>query len=148
MTRLYQSSVTMILLFSVSMSFATLAVYDLDWIYGVVAGACFVLFAAGMGASFPPAMKCMEAPEKKTASALMQVVGSFCGAEFFTMGMISWARAKHLIAHNTLYTVLGVLLFLGLVGVGIQGALAMAARFVFIRNKELVAPHQHGTDSH
>lgn len=147
MTRLYQATATIILLFSVAMSLSTLAVYDMDWVYAAVAGGVLVVVAA-IGPIFPSSMKSMDAHHKKAAGALLQVVGSLCGAEFFVMAVVTWALGKRHIAPNTAYDILGIVLLLGLIGVGIQGALAMIARFAYVHNREITVPQRHAREAH
>ncbi|MGH9304076.1 MAG: hypothetical protein ACRDZ5_06645, partial [Acidimicrobiales bacterium] len=58
----------------------------------------------------------------------------------FIMAIITWTLGKRSVGPSNGYTVLGLLILLGLVGVGIQGVLAMAGWFVHVRNQAIVVP--------
>ncbi|MGH9082033.1 MAG: hypothetical protein ACRDY3_04615 [Acidimicrobiales bacterium] len=140
MGKLYGSLTVLALLFSASMSFATLSVYTLAWWPGAVAGGLFVVFAALGGVVVPGPLRSLSGARLKAAKALLQAFGAFCGAELFTMALITWTLGKRHIAPNDAYDTLGLLIFLGLLGVGIQGAVAMASRFFYVRNQQIVVP--------
>jgi len=54
------------------------------------------------------------------------------------MALVSWVVGNRTLYENNAYQVLGLLIFLGLLGVGVQGVLVTAARFVYIRNRTWV----------
>jgi hypothetical protein len=137
--KLYGLVTGMVLVFAAAMSFATLAVYIDDWWPGLVAGGLLMGFAVA-GGLIPPMLRSLEEREVRAAKALLQLFGSLCGLLLFTMALISWILGKRYIHASSGYTTLGLLIFLGFAGVGLQGALAMAGYFTYVRNETLVAP--------
>lgn len=140
MKLLYGGLTLMVLLFAAAMSFATLSVYNLQWWWALVAGGLLMLMAAIGGIIVPTTMKTLEGGELKTAKVLLQLFGAVCGLLFFTMALITWALGKRYFTSNNTYEVLGLLIFLGFAGVGLQGAVAMSGYFTYVRNKEIVVP--------
>lgn len=143
--KLYWGLIGLVIVFAASMSFATLAVYDLQWWPGAVAGGIFVVFVALGGLVVPGSLRSLSGGRLRTAKAAVQWFGSMFGLEFFIMAIITWALAKRTVGSSNGYTVLGLLIFLGLVGVGIQGVLAMSAWFVHVRNQAIVVPAREAT---
>lgn len=140
MAKLYASLFWLTLLFAAAMSFATLAVYDDQWWPGVVAGGFLVVFAGLGGVLVPGVTRSLSGGRLRTARAALQLFGSLCGLQFFTMALITWILGKRVVGPNNAYLTLGLLLFLGLIGIGIQGVLAMVGYFVYVRNEAIVAP--------
>lgn len=140
MAKLYVSLIGLALVFACSMSFATLAVYDDAWWPGIVAGVLFLLVVVAAGGVITRALGTLAGGYKKTARAAAILFGSLCGLQFFVMALITWILGKRVVGPNNAYEVLGLLIFLGLLGVGIQGFLAMVGWFTYVRNQSVVVP--------
>lgn len=140
MAKLYASLSALVLVFACAMCFATLAVHADTWWPGVVAGAILVVFAALGGLIIPGSTRSLSGGRLRTAKAALQLFGSLCGLLFFMMALITWAIGKRAVGPDNGYLVLGLFIFLGLVGIGIQGVLAMTAWFVNVRNESIVVP--------
>jgi hypothetical protein len=140
--RLYNSLFVLLLVFSAAMSFVTLGVYASQWWWTVVGVGILVVFAGLGGALVPPARKALAPAQARTAAAALQAFGALCGLEFFIMAIVCWCIGNRTLSANNAYQALGLLLFLGLVGVGIQGALGASARFVHVRNRARVEAGQ------
>lgn len=138
MGRLYNSLFVLLLVFSAAMSFVTLGVYASQWWWSVIGVGILVVFVALGGLLVPPAQKAIPPAQRSTASAALQAFGAFCGLELFVMAIVCWCIGNRTLHDNNAYQALGLLIFLGLVGVGIQGALATIARFVYVRNQARV----------
>jgi hypothetical protein len=138
--RLYLTLIGLTLVFACSMSFATLGVYTDTWWPAAVAGGTFVIFAAVAGAAIPRALRSLTGGYRRTARAAVVMCSSWWGLLFFVMAMISWALGKRVVGPNNAYLTLGLLVFLGLAGAGIQGVVAMTAWFVHVRNQAIVVP--------
>jgi hypothetical protein len=142
--RLYVGLIGLTFVFATSMAFATLAVDDLAWWPGAVAGGIMLLFLAGSGAVIPGPLRAFSGARRKTARAAVMMFSSLWGLCFFVMALITWILGKRALPVHTgsgnPYLTLGLLIFLGLVGVGISGFLSMAAYFVYVRNQSLVVP--------
>lgn len=136
--RLYNSLFALLLVFSAAMSFVTLGVYASEWWWSVVGVALLVVFAALGGLLVPPARKAIGPHRRRTAAAALQAFGSLLGAELFTMALICWTIGNRTLDQNNAYQALGLVIFLGLLGVGVQGALAMIGYFVYTRNRDQV----------
>ena len=140
MGKVYGAVFFLVLELACSMSFVTLAVYDDQWYWGAVGGVLFLLFVALAGTIVPRTMRSLSGGRLRTARAALQLLGSVCGLELFIMALVTWALGRRHLAPSNAYEVLGLLIFLGLAGVGIQGVLAMTAYFVDVRNRSIVAP--------
>ena len=144
MGRLYGALVGLTFLFATSMSFAALAVYDLTWWPGAVAGGVLVVFLAVSGAVIPGPLRALSGARRKTALAAVVMFSALWGALFFVMALITWILGKQALPVSTGsgngYLTLGLLIFLGLVGLGIGGVVATTAYFVAVRNDTIVAP--------
>lgn len=137
---LYVSLVGLTLLFCCAMSFGTLAVYDRTWWPGVVAGAVLIVFLGIAGLVIPGPLRSLSGGYRRTARAAVIMFSSWWGLAFFIMALITWALGKRTVSPNNAYLTLGLLIFLGLVGMGIQGVIAMTAWFVHVRNQSIVVP--------
>lgn len=135
MGRLYNSLFVLLLVFSTAMSFVTLGVYASQWWWSVIGVGVLVVFAALGGLLVPPAQKALVPAQRKTASAALQAFGAVCGLEFFIMAIVSWTIGNRTLYANNAYQALGLLLFLGLLGIGIGGAIGATARFVYVRDR-------------
>jgi hypothetical protein len=136
--RLYNSLFVLLLVFSTAMSFVTLGVYASQWWWSVVGVGILLVFAGLGGVLVPPARKALAPAQATTASAVLQAFGAVCGLEFFVMAIVCWCIGNRTLYANNAYQALGLVLFLGLVGVGIQGAIGATARFVHVRNRARV----------
>lgn len=139
MGKLYGWLVALLLVFSLSMALGTWSVYSLSWEPGAAAGVVFVIFLAGAGV-IPGPLRALSGPRQKTGKALVQAFGAVLAGEFFVMALVTWILGKREVGINNAYETLGLLIFLGLLGVGIQGALFMVGRFLYVRNREVVLP--------
>lgn len=139
---LYVTLVGLTLLFACAMSFGTLAVYDDTWWPGVVAGGVLLLFLAIAGAVIPRSLRALSGGYRRTARAAVIMFSSWWGLAFFMMALITWVLGKRAIGPNNAYLTLGLLIFLGLAGMGIQGVIAMTAWFVHVRNQAIVVPER------
>lgn len=137
---LYLTLIGLTLLFACSMSFATLAVYTDTWWPGVVAGGILLLFLAISGAVIPGPLRSLSGGYRRTARAAVVMSSSWWGLAFFIMAMVTWILGKHSVGANNAYLTLGLLIFLGLAGMGIQGVIATTAWFVHVRNQAIVVP--------
>lgn len=140
MAKLYVSLIGLVLVFACAMAFATLAVYDDIWWPGIVAGVLTLGTLAGAGGVVTRALRTLSGGYRKTAQAFALLFGSVCGLLFFVMALITWALGKRDVGPNNAYLTLGLLIFLGLLGVGIQGVLAMVGWFAYVRNQTVVVP--------
>lgn len=143
MGRLYNSLFVLLLLFSAAMSFVTLGVYVSQWWWSVIGVAILLAVVALGGLLVPPAQKAVAPADKASASAALQVFGALCACEFFIMAQVSWVVGNRTLSDNNAYQALGLLIFLGLIGVGIQGVLFTAARLVYVRNEARVEAAHH-----
>lgn len=140
MRKLYVTLIGLTLVFACSMSFATLAVYSDTWWPGVVAGGILLVFLGVGGAVIPGPLRSLSGGYRRTARAAVVMASSWWGLCFFVMAMVTWILGRRAVGPNNAYLTLGLLIFLGLAGAGIQGVLAMTAWFVHIRNQSIVVP--------
>ena len=145
---LYGALAAMFVLFAAAMSFATLSVYELQWWWALVAVGILTLMAGVGGVFVPATIKSLHGGELAAGKAALQAFGATCGALFFTMALITWTLGKRDLAPNNAYDTLGLLIFLGFVGVGLQGAMAMISYFLYVRNHKVVAPAREHTPAH
>jgi hypothetical protein len=137
---LYGGLIAMMLVFAAAMSFATNAVYQDQWSWGFFSAGTLMLFGAFGGIFVPGCLRSLSGGELRTAKAFLQLFGAILGLLFFIMALISWILGKRYIGASSAYTTLGLLIFLGFAGIGLQGALAMAGYFTHVRNSALVIP--------
>jgi hypothetical protein len=140
LAKLYASLIGLTLVFACAMSFATLAVYDDAWWPGIVAVAVLLVFLAVSGAVIPGPLRAFSGGYRRTARAAVVAASSLWGLEFFVMALVTWIIGKRAVGENNAYLTLGLLIFLGLAGLGIQGVLATTAWFVHVRNQSIVVP--------
>ena len=160
MRTLYLTLIGLTLVFACAMCFATLAVYTDTWWPGVVAGGVLLAFLAISGAVIPKLLRALSGGYRRTARTAVVAASSWWGLWFFLMALITWILGKRSVGPNNAYLTLGLLIFLGFVGMGIQGVLAMTAWFVHVRNESIVVPARrerlereqhlgfHGTEEH
>jgi hypothetical protein len=137
---LYLTLIGMTLVFGCAMSFATLAVYNDSWWPGVVAVGILVVFLGMGGAVIPGSLRALSGGARRTARTAVVAASSWWGLEFFIMALVTWILGKRSVGENNAYLTLGLLIFLGFAGMGIQGFLAMTAWFVHVRNESIVVP--------
>lgn len=160
MRTLYLALIGLTLVFACAMCFATLAVYTDTWWPGVVAAGILLVFLAISGAVIPGPLRSLSGGYRRTAKTAVIAASSWWGLEFFIMAVITWIIGKRSVGANNAYLTLGLLIFLGFAGLGIQGVLAMTAWFVQVRNQSIVVPARrarlerqaspglHGPDEH
>jgi hypothetical protein len=135
MGRLYSSMFVLLVVFSAAMSFIADGVYAGVWWVSVIGVGILVVFAGLGGLLVPPAQKALAAGDRKAGSAALQAFGAVLGAEFFTMATLCWVIGNRTLSSNNAYQALGLVIFLGLAGVGIQGALGAIGRFIYVRSR-------------
>jgi hypothetical protein len=128
-TKLYGALIVLVLVFATSMSFISLGVYELQWWWSVVGVGILVVFAAAMGLVVKKARADIADSDQKMVKSLLQMVGSIYAGLFLTMAMVTWALGNRVLSDSTAYGILGLLIFLALLGVGIQGVLVTIAMF-------------------
>lgn len=138
MGRLYGSLFVLLMVFSTGLAFISDGVYAGLWWVSVIGVGILVVFAGLGGALVPPARKALPADQSKTAMALLGAFGAVLGAEFFTMALFCWIIGNRTLAGNNAYQALGLLIFLGLLGVGIQGAIGAIGWFAYVYNRSRV----------
>ncbi len=140
MRTLYLTLIGLTLVVACAMSFASLAVYTDTWWPGIVAGGAVLVFLAIGGAVIPGRLRTLSGGRRRTAQTAVIAASSWWGLELFVMAQVTWILGKRAIGTNNAYLTLGLVIFLGLVGMGIQGAIAMTAWFVHVRNESIVVP--------
>ncbi|MGP8058909.1 MAG: hypothetical protein ACLP9C_04665 [Acidimicrobiales bacterium] len=133
MKRLFLGLCVLVLVFATSMSFVSLAVYELEWWWAVVGIAILVAFVALGGLLVPPSRKAVPEEDKQTEGALLQAFGAFCGLLFLIMALVTWILGARQVG-GLWYQILGLLIFLALIGIGIQGAVATMGRLFYVWN--------------
>jgi hypothetical protein len=128
-TKLYGALIVLVLVFATSMSFISLGVYELQWWWSVIGVGILVVFAAAMGLVVKRAKADIADSDQKMVKSLLQMVGSIYAGLFLTMAMVTWALGNRVLSDSTAYGILGLLIFLALLGVGIQGVLVTIAMF-------------------
>jgi len=131
--RLYGALVVLGLIFSVAVALLTAGIYTLDWVWAAVGGGVGVVFLAVGGLLVPPARKAVPGAWEKMAGALLQFFGAFCTAEVMIMALIGWVVGNRSYNQSLGYQVLGILIFLGLLGIGVQGLIGTFVRFLYVR---------------
>jgi hypothetical protein len=139
--KLYASLAVLVVVFSAAMSFITLGVHGLTWWWSVIGVGILVVFLALGGLLVPSARKGVAEEDTKTANAVMQLFGAFLTTEFLVMALICWCIGNRSLNGNNAYQVLGLLIFLALLGAGAQGVVVTVARWLYFRN-EVVAAHR------
>lgn len=124
----------LLVLFSAALSFGAVGVFG-TWWYGLIGAGIFVVFLALGGLLVPSARKQLPEEDAKPGAALLQAFGALCMAELLVMGLVTWAYGNRSLSGNNAYQALGLIIFLGLLGVGIQGAIATLAYFAYVWNK-------------
>jgi hypothetical protein len=144
MGKLYGLLIAMVLVFAAAMSFITLGVYQSEWGWSLVGVAVLVVFLA-TGPILPRIIRSLPEGRRRYGYALLQLLGAICLLLFLVMGIITWALGNRTYASNNAYQVLGLLLFLGLIGLGVPGVVATTARafYVYHEARPEPPPHEH-----
>lgn len=140
MGRMYGWLFVLELVLTASLALASWSVYAVAWPQGAAAAVVFLAFVAATGVLVPGMLQALSGPRLKVGRALVQAFGAWSMGEFLTMALVTWILGKRDLAPNNAYEVLGLLIFLALMGVGAMGALGAVVRFLFVRNRELVLP--------
>lgn len=129
MRRLYGVLGAMLAAFSASMALFAASAYEGLWIlavFGALAGLVFV----ALGPLLSPARRKVPFPDKRQATWLLQFFGATITTELLTAALLAWIMGNRTLSHTSGYEVLGLLIFLGLLGAGAQGMLATLIFFV------------------
>lgn len=140
MGKLYGWLIVLEIVLTGSLALASWSVYAVAWPQGAAAAVVFLIFVAGTGAVIPGTLRSLSGPRLKTARALVQAFGAWSTGEILTMALVTWILGKRYVPHDNAYDTLGLLIFLGLMGVGAMGAIGAVFRFLAVRNRELVIP--------
>lgn len=147
MTRLYVSVSALITLFSLSLGFFGATAWDSWWVWAVVGAVLLLAFLALGGRLVPPSRAAVAEGDRASANALLQMFGALCALEVLTLGLVLWVWGNRGHSGSTGYQILGLLIFLALVGVGVQGAVITFARFLkeraTVHNAERAASVTH-----
>jgi len=129
----------LVVVFAASMSFISLGVYNLQWGWSLVGVGILVVFVGLGGVLVPPARAAIPDEDKDTANWLLQFFGATCATLFFVMSLVSWVVGNRTLSSNNWYQVLGLLIFLGLLGLGIMGMVATGFMLAVAANKRIMA---------
>ena len=129
MGRLYGALFVLVLVFATSMSFLTFGAYSADWVWAAVGAGILLVFVALGGLLVPPSRRQIALRWQPSVSALLQCFGALCTTLFLTGALVSWIMGNRTLSSNNAYEVLGLLIFLGLLGVVSQGLPVMIVRF-------------------
>lgn len=135
--RLTLSLSGLLVVFAAAMSFVTYGVYVDIWWWSVVGVGVVAAFAALGGLLVPRSLVRLTGARQRTARAVLGVFGSLYASAFFIMALITWtlgSRTPALHASNG-YQVLGLLIFLGLIGIGIMGPVAAVGGLLWVTNR-------------
>jgi hypothetical protein len=138
MGRLYGVLSILLVVFCASMSFIAAGVYNSEWWVSVIGVGILFLFLALGGLLVPSTRKAVPQRDTKTAMAAMGAFGGLLALAFFIMAMVCWVVGNRTLYMNNAYQALGLVIFLGLAGVGIQGALGGIVMFTYVRHRTLV----------
>ena len=129
MGRLYGALGVMLLVFATAMSFFALSAHNNDWVWGVVGAGILFFFLALGGLLVPASRKRIERRWQPAAAALMQAFGALCLTLFLAAAQIAWIKGNQTASSNNAYEVLGLIIFLALLGGGLQGIMVTSVRF-------------------
>ncbi|HEY3942868.1 MAG TPA: hypothetical protein VGL60_10315 [Acidimicrobiales bacterium] len=135
MGKLYGYLLFVLLAFSAAIGLMSAGIFGSDWIPLVVGAALLVVTLAIAGLLVRDGRRGLDPDETKVANSLLAAFGAFCTLEVLTMGLVLWAWGNRSLHANNWYQVLGLLIFLALVGIGVQGALATPVMFIYARSK-------------
>jgi hypothetical protein len=127
------------LVFSASMALFGAAVHQGSWwfaLFGVVVG---VVFLGLGGLLVPAARKGVPEVDKGQEKWILQFFGAFCMTEVLIVALLAWVQGNQTRSSSTAYQILGLLIFLALLGAGVQG---MAATGFFFLEAHLKRQHE------
>jgi hypothetical protein len=125
----------LLLVFATAMSFIAYGVYVLVWEWSLLGVAILAIFAILGGLLVPASLTAQTEAAKKAEMAALQLFGALCALLFLVMATVTWALGNRTYADNNAYQVLGLLIFLALIGVGIPGAAITAGRLMMARDQ-------------
>jgi hypothetical protein len=128
----------LLLLFALAMAFVALGVFS-QWWYALIGAGVLAVFIALGGLLVPSARGRVRQRDVKAAAALSQAFGAWCALLFLVMALVTWCYGNRYLHGNSAYEALGLIIFLGLLGVGIQGALFTLVRFAYVHNQGVLA---------
>lgn len=135
MGRLTLSVLALLVIFATSMSFIVLGVYNDDWISSVIGVAILLVFFALGGLVIPKTKAALPQERQRSANALVQTLGAFCLLLFLIMALVAWGLGNRSVSGNG-YQVIGLLIFLGLIGLGVPGAIFTLGMFAYLFDQE------------
>jgi hypothetical protein len=138
MGRLYAVLFFLLVVFSAAMALIAAGVHLSEWWLSVLGVVILGAFLALGGLLVPPARKAVPARDTNTALAAMGAFGGLLALEFFIMALVCWVVGNRTLYLNNAYQALGLLIFLGLCGVGIGGAIGGVVMFTYVRHRTLV----------
>lgn len=142
MGRLAERLFLMLVVFSAAMALIPFGIFSGLWGWSVVGAALVVVFLGLGGVLVPRARRHVPEHRTKEAGALVQVFGSLCAAQFFVMGLVCWDYGNRYHSGNDGYEALGLIIFLGLLAVGVQGVVATFARLAYVWDR---SPSRRGS---
>ncbi len=129
MRKLFAVLGLMLLLFALSMAGFAAAAYTGRWLWAVLGAAAGLVFLAA-GPLLPRAQKRVPYPDKRQAMWLVQLFGATLATLFLTAALFAWIMGNRTYSEQSGYQVLGLLIFLALLGVGAQGIMATTLMYV------------------
>ena len=155
MGRLYGALSVLLLVFATAMCFFALSAHNDDWVWEVVGAGIFLFFVALGGLLVPASRKRIERRWQPAVAALMQAFGALCLTLLLTAAQIAWIKGNQTASANNAYEVLGLIIFLALLGGGLQGIMVTSVRFarahaevINEQRAERAAEHTEAGDGH
>lgn len=124
----------LLLVFSLAMALVPYGLYSGTWGWSIAGAGLLVLFVAMAGLLVPHAIRAAGPERRKLVNALLQFFGAFLLLEFLIMGFMMWIYGNRTFPDNSAYQALGLILFLGLLGVGIMAVLATFTYLFYVYN--------------
>jgi len=144
MKRLYAAITTLVIVWSISMGLFAVSAYEDDWTWAIGGAAALVAFA-GLGGLLMPAARSKAAKEDKRGTFwLTQFFGASVTTELLLAALVAWIMGNRTHGAGNAYQTLGLLIFLGLLGVG-QGVPATLVFFLAKRSHSDAAPGAGGS---
>jgi MFS family permease len=153
--RLFWMLMLMLLFCSLSMSFFALSAYEGEWVWALFGVGFGIIFLAS-GGLMDQARKRLPVADKRQGFWLLQFFGTTFTTEFFVAALIAWIMGNRTLSAEPGYQVLGLIIFLLLLGVGAQGMMATMLFYVEShshrendkRAARLVREAAHGEPAH
>ncbi len=139
MARLYRAITLLVLVFSLAMALVCYGVYASPWWISLVGVAVLLGFVGLGGLLVPPARRHQTGDDAKEGGAALQMMGAFVTTELLVAALLVWISGNPTLSHNDAYQVLGLLIFLALLGLGAQGVLVTFAKWLYVRNSRAMA---------